>query len=461
MKNNFFELSFKQIKKFSFYFIALSLLNFTVVFSNTSPKEIKPSKTASNQYFKIHNYFHQAELNINQKRFEKSNLYLQLALEELNHHKKFSTPALLNSSTLLKGYNRLYISYNLLYQKELEEHKSPIKWTKKMAQEWIEKTLHKDTLKQYGLQIPNPVPKKIKQHLIRFLTVERKTFSIYLKRLTYFQEFIEEQLIENKLPKDLVFVAMIESGFNTKAYSHAKASGLWQFIPSTGKFFGLDKNWWMDERRDPQKSTQAAIQYLKKLYQKLNSWDLALASYNAGEQKIYRQIRRKKHRNYWKMDLPKETQNYVGRILAAMIIGRNPQVYGFPAFAANKKFNQHDTVAVKYAIDLDFIAKHTGSNIKVIQTLNPEIKRWTTPPNVVDYQIRIPKGTKREFLEKYQELEANQFTNWVRHKIRKGETLGQIAQRYQVPIREIKKTNQLSSHIISIGQYLVIPKKVL
>ena len=172
---------------------------------------------------------------------------------------------------------------------------------------------------------------------------------------------------------------MVESGLNPRAYSRAKAVGMWQFIFSTAKIYGLDRDWWVDERRDPEKATDAAAKYLKDLYLEIDDWYLALAAYNAGAGRINRAIRIHQTRDFWALNtLPKETKNHVPTVLATAIIAKNPTQYGFE-IPKNEKIYNFDKVEVKNSTDLNVLAKCAGISVDELRQYNPELRQHATP----------------------------------------------------------------------------------
>ncbi len=410
----------------------------------------------------IENNLDKAKNSLDSNHIKKSSLYLDIVFYDLDWLEKNIESISDQKQQQIELYrNRTHKMYDDLFSLEIKRlREDNITLDSKTTTKWISKVLEKDQLQSYTLPIPKPIPPKVIQHMTRFLTHERKNFTVWLSRFYYYQSFIENQLKKENLPRDLIYVAMVESGLNIKAYSSAHAAGLWQLIRATARIFDLKSNWWFDERRDPVKATKAALSYLTYLYKQFKSWDLTLAAYNAGEGRVRSQIR-KHTNNYWEMKLPKETQNYVARILAAMIIGNNPEKYGFyPTRELPQIFGVHDTVTIFHPMDLKFISNSTGSNYTEIKRLNPELKRWTTPPNLKSYHLKIPLGTKEAFLQDYSNTDKSLFTNWRRHKIKVGETLGHIAQKYKVPVSVIIEANKLTSNLIVAGQFLLVPKSI-
>jgi len=298
---------------------------------------------------------------------------------------------------------------------------------------------------------------RVENAIIYFQTVGRDAFETYLRRSGKYVDLMRSILKEKELPLDLVWLCLVESGFNPKAYSWARAMGPWQFIASTGRKYGLRRNWWYDERRDFVKSTYAACNYLSFLYDKFSSWSLALAAYNSGEGRVERSIRKNHNDNFWDLKLPRQTENYVPLYMAATIIAKNPAGYGFNVEYADPI--QFDIVKIDQPMDLEKVAKIVGTSLKTMKELNPELLRGVTPPNYPGYRLRVPSGTK-ELLAEYVKKNRSELTSgvFVEHKVRKGETLSYLAKKYRVPLSVIMETNRLKNkHFLRIGQRLMIP----
>ncbi len=267
---------------------------------------------------------------------------------------------------------------------------------------------------------------------------------------------VEEILAEHDLPHDLAYLPLIESGYNPHAYSYARAVGMWQFISATGRHYNLDHNWWYDNRRDFEKSTHAAARHLKDLYEEFGSWNLALAAYNAGAGRIRREIRNHNTRDFWQLKPHKQTRNYVPLFMAATIIAKEPAKYGFyPKYEEKLDF---DKVKISKCVSFKNIAEKTGIAVSELEHLNPELRRGVTPPDVRDYELRVPPDYASKFMAVYDDLPSEEATNWVRHRIRTGETVSTIARRYGVSISSIAQANKLGrSNRIYAGQNLMIP----
>ncbi len=228
-----------------------------------------------------------------------------------------------------------------------------------------------------------------------FQTDGRSSFKKWLERSSRYVPQIEDELQRAGLPQDLVYLAMIESGFRPDAASHMGAVGLWQFIASTGRHYGLNISWWIDERRDFAKSTQSAIAYMKFLNNEFNSWYLVAASYNMGETGVRRLIKRHGTNNFWeladKKALPRETTDYVPKIIAATLIAKAPALYGFRELEYQVPL-AYDTIRVPGGTDLMNLAGYLGVSGKYLMELNPELTRGFIPREVRGHQIRVPKG---------------------------------------------------------------------
>lgn len=295
------------------------------------------------------------------------------------------------------------------------------------------------------------------QKCIRFWqTTAREPMERFLRRSGRYLPMMKEIIKTYNIPTDLAYLPIVESGFNNKAYSYAHASGPWQFIASTGKMYDLHRTHWVDERRDFEKSTHAACKYLSYLHGLFDSWNLALASYNGGEGRVGRQVKRQKTSDFWKLDLREQTENYVPLYHAAVMIAKDPAAYGFSVeLEAPIEF---DWAATNKPLELKDVAKALGSTTEVLEDLNPELRRGVTPPDESPYRLRIPKGTEQLFTAVYRDLPRSSRTEWARHTVRKGETLGKISNKYGISVADIVAANKLKSkHKLSVGQSLVIP----
>jgi membrane-bound lytic murein transglycosylase D len=315
--------------------------------------------------------------------------------------------------------------------------------------------------KEPDFDIPIVINAKVEQFIQYFQTAGKSIFSSWLARSEKYIPIMKNLMKESGLPEDLVYMALIESGFNPYAYSRRKATGPWQFIYPTGKKYGLQVNWWIDERRDPEKSTIAAAKYLKDLYDMFENWYLAAAGYNAGEGKIVNAIKRYRTEDFWELTkyryLRKETKDYVPQLIAAALIAKDPEKYGFENIEYHEPL-RYEKVTVPEATHLRLIAKASEISVEELKDLNPELRRWCTPPNTPDYEIKIPFGKKELFLKNFEALRPARKFQFKTHVVKKGDTLSGIAKRYRVDLDPILEINRLKKTTrLSIGMNLLIP----
>jgi len=314
---------------------------------------------------------------------------------------------------------------------------------------------------QVTYDIPMVDNEQVQKYIRHYTEKQRKYFTTWLQRSTRYVPLMEEIFAEEGVPRDLVYLAMIESGFNPRAYSWAHAVGPWQFISSTGQLMGLKHDWWYDERRDIEKSTRAAARFLKDLYGRFDDWYLALASYNAGPGKVSRAIKKYNTRDFWKLCkgryLSPETKAYVPKMLAVVQIAKQPEKYGFGDIEWQYPL-EWEVVTLPTSTDLEIVADFCEVDYETIKALNPELKRWCTPPTLKNYPLRIPAGTRELFEPRYAELPASQRANYQHYKIKSGDTLSGLGQRYNVPVKDIMAMNKIrNAHALRIGQDLVLP----
>ncbi len=306
------------------------------------------------------------------------------------------------------------------------------------------------------------VKRMVEKQLNLYLTTKRNTFQTWLERSGRYKDLIQELLKKESLPPDLVFLPLIESGYKLSARSRARAVGPWQFISATAKRYGLRINYWIDERRDPVKSTLAAARYLKDLYEDFKSWPLALAAYNAGEGRIRYAIRKGRTRDYWKLAssrryLKRETRQYVSKFIAAGIIATNPELYGFSDLQYGEPF-RFDEVKINSPVSLKFVAGCTGTTVSRIKELNPELKRWCTPPDMSSYTIRVPYGKGGEFQKCYNSAKPSERMPRIPYIVRKGDTLYDIARKFGVPRREVYSMNRgINPRRLRPGMMIFLP----
>ncbi|MFQ5991517.1 MAG: transglycosylase SLT domain-containing protein [Nitrospiraceae bacterium] len=312
-------------------------------------------------------------------------------------------------------------------------------------------------------QIPMARNRKVERHIRYFQTDNRERFTQWLARLNHYKPLVEQIFAEFDLPPDLVYLSLIESGFNPRAYSRARATGPWQFMKGTGKHYGLRVNWYVDERRDPMKSTVAAARYLRDMYDLFGSWPLALAAYNAGERKVQRALRKARAESYWEIAqtryLRRETREYVPKFMAAAIIAKNPEQFGFNL--EQPDVHQFDEVTVRRSVHLQAVARATGIPYPELRRLNPELRRKVTPPYDSEYYLKVPAGTKETVEKAFSGIKTWQVKKsgkngkgW--YKVRVGDSLWKIARRFRTTVAELKALNNLMSHRIKPGDLLAI-----
>ncbi|MDO8644899.1 MAG: transglycosylase SLT domain-containing protein [bacterium] len=295
--------------------------------------------------------------------------------------------------------------------------------------------------------IPIVMNHKVEWWLDYFQGRGREDFIPFLERSGKYIPMMQTILREHGLPEDLVYLAMIESGFKTNAYSRARASGPWQFMFGTGKKYGLTVNAWVDERRDPEKSTIAAALYLRDLYGRFDDWYLAAAGYNAGEGKIQRAIHRYDTKDYWKMSeyryLRAETRNYVPQMIAAALISKDPAKYGFRNLNYEDPLN-HDQVVIDKMIDLRVVADLVHTSYEEIKKLNPSVRLWVTPPDDHAFELNIPAGTEDSFLKKYRTMNAQERLGEKTYVVESGDSLEIIAKKQGMSATHLRIFNELA-----------------
>lgn len=285
----------------------------------------------------------------------------------------------------------------------------------------------------------------------------KERFERTLARMQLHKKTVDDILTELDMPKPLICVALIESGFVLEARSYAKAVGPWQFIPGTARIYGLRVNWWMDERRDVVASTYAAANYLRNLYSIWDSWYLALAAYNCGEYRVARAVANHKTDNFWDLKLPKQTERYVPKFLAALYIVRNPEKYGITIPEIEPL--EFDLVTVKDATDLKLIADLADADLQAIKELNPALLRYCTPPKT-ELEVKVPKGRGTLCAQRLADIPPDKRITWRQHTIRPGETLSQISKKYGTSIVALKRLNGIKdSHKIRAGKTLIVPNQ--
>ncbi len=283
---------------------------------------------------------------------------------------------------------------------------------------------------------------------------------IIQKRAEPYLYFIVEQIEAQKIPGEIALLPVIESAFRPQAISSSQASGLWQFIPSTGRHLGLEQNYWYDGRMDVYASTQAAADYLNHLNEEFdNDWLLALAAYNAGKGTISKAIQNNldqdKKTDFWSLGLRKETMDYVPRLLAIAKIFSHAEDYNI-ALRPIRNEPLVNVVKVDQQTDLKLAAELSGLTLQEFASLNPGFKRWMTAPDS-SFHILVHKEKSTRYRNSLAKAKINITPKWIKHKVKPGENLSLIAQKHSVSVASIQKNNQLNGHLIKVGQELVIP----
>lgn len=320
--------------------------------------------------------------------------------------------------------------------------------------------------------IPVVIDPTVEKHISFFNTSIRSRFEQWLIRLSRYRPLVENIFSEFNLPSDLVNLSLVESGFNPYAFSRAKATGPWQFMKGTGKLYGLRIDHYVDERRDPIKSTVAAARYLRDLYDLFGTWPLAMAAYNAGEGKVMRALQKAQAETFSDISKTKlirfETKQYVPRIMAATVIARNPDQYGFNQEPA--PLHQFEEVVVTRPLHFRAIANVTGVPYEDLRVLNPELRRDATPPDDSAYHLKVPLGTGVKVAQLLDRVQTYKFpplqtrshqmkatsSRWYR--VRVGDTLEKVSKRFRVPLKTLKARNNLSGSVIKPGEFLIIAR---
>ncbi|PIE61767.1 MAG: lytic transglycosylase [Desulfobacterales bacterium] len=311
--------------------------------------------------------------------------------------------------------------------------------------------------------IPIPMNVHVKKEIKRLTGPEKKFFIAAMERAAMYRPFILEELKKAGLPEEISWLPLIESGFQIRALSSARALGLWQFIPSTGHKFGLNRNHYIDERMDPEKSTRAAISYLKELHNLFGDWSTALAAYNCGEYRVLKTIRRQRINyldNFWDLyqNLPRETARYVPRFLATVHIVNNLEKYNITLKHPQSPI-PYETFNFKKQVWLKDIAKEIGTSTKLLKRLNPELRLSLLPPDT--YPLRIPASLADVFLAKLDNIKSSYTPPpmYIRHRVRKGDTLSGIAKKYHTSVKRISSCNRIVRNRIIAGKVLKIPTR--
>ena len=291
----------------------------------------------------------------------------------------------------------------------------------------------------------------------QFTTDKRGFMERALSRASRYLPMVRQIFAEEGIPRDLAFLGVIESGYINSAASYAQAVGMWQFIRSTGRIYGLGGNGWVEERRDPVKATRAAARYLKRLYELSGDWYLALASYNAGPLTTERAVLQLNSRNFWDMArsrwLRNQTKNYVPELCAAILVGRFPERYGLhveqlPPYV-------YETVDVEHMTSLPVLARYADTDVNALKELNPELLRATTPPG--RYALRVPPGQSGLTARVLAQIPANKRLDFKSFKLRKGQSLARVAARFNVSQDDLLEANNITRAQFRPGRTILVP----
>jgi membrane-bound lytic murein transglycosylase D len=310
--------------------------------------------------------------------------------------------------------------------------------------------------------IPIPLNERVLRYVELFQGRLREFLAEGLTRGSAYLPMIQNVFRAEGLPLDLAYIPLIESAFKPTALSRAKAKGVWQFMGATAKENGLRQDWYIDERSDPEKATAAAAKYLKTLYTMFGDWHLAMASYNGGPGRVNRAMKRSGRDDFWHLTattrfLPRETREYVPMILAAVIIAKNPVKYGFDVVA--NPLRATERVTVPPAVDLRRIAEWAGVTADDIQSLNPELRRWTTPIRGEDYELNVPAQSAELVRERLAAASPNELNALQWYTVKRGETITTIARKLRVNRTDLAEANYLKvASKVATGQKLLIPR---
>jgi len=322
----------------------------------------------------------------------------------------------------------------------------------------------KDRAEAAAKNVSHDLPLAVNDEVLSFLNFfqtprGRAIVETGLRRSGRYREMISRVLKQEGVPQDLIYLAQAESAFQPMALSRAGARGIWQFVPWRGNEYGLKRSWWVDERQDPEKATHAAAQHLRDLYGLFGDWYLAMAAYNCGPGNVQKGIERTGYADFWELYrrnvLPKETKNYVPIIVALTLIAKDASHYGVQTDMDPPV--PYDVVKPGRAIDLRLVAETIDVDVETLRALNPSLLRMATPDDP-SFELHLPSGTAEKFSAEIADIPAEKWVSWRRHRVEAGETLTSLARKYHVTAPAIASANSLSSkEVLSPGDKLIIP----
>ena len=440
----------------SLFIIIFFLLPLIFQSVNSSPSPSQEKIESLKQVIKeVENLYNQAVI-----AYEEGNINLAENLYERAFKKlaKSDMDAVMNYQ-LKEEYDNLFGKMDVLLE-EMERNSKSILDVSKEELKGTENLKAEEIKGNYI--IPIDIENSLVKKYIKLYTEgeRRKAIAEALERSGRYREMIVEILEEYDLPRELIYLPVVESLYKVSAYSRARALGLWQLMETPARNLGLIINYWIDERRDPEKSTRAALKFLKDLHTWFNDWHLALAAYNRGQRGIGSDLKFSKAVDFDQLVerevLPKETENFVPKFMACVIIGENYQDYGF-----SLNFEQplnYDEVVLDKIIDLEIIAKCVDTTEDEIKRMNPALQAWCTPKNYSNFKLKLPVGTEEKFLINIAEVkDLTPGRGFIRYKVRRGDILGGIAREYYTTVYAIKRDNNIRNiNKIRTGQVLII-----
>jgi len=322
----------------------------------------------------------------------------------------------------------------------------------------------KDRAEEAAKNISHDLPLTVNDEVLSFLNFfqtprGKAIVETGLRRSGRYREMISRVLKEEGVPQDLIYLAQAESAFQPLALSRAGARGIWQFVPWRGNEYGLKRSWWVDERQDPEKATRAAAQHLRDLYGLFGDWYLAMAAYNCGPGNVQKGVERTGYADFWELYrrnvLPRETKNYVPIIVALTLIAKDAAHYGIRTELEQPVLS--DVVKPGRAIDLRLVAETIDVDVETLRSLNPSLLRMATPDDPA-YVLHLPKGTAQKFSAEIADIPPEKWVSWRRHRVETGETLSSLAKKYHVTAPAIAAANSLGRNdVLSPGDKLIIP----